>query len=100
MAGNKGFGLLRCLGDDAEILTLAVMPDFRRQGVGKAVVAAMAQWARERKAIAVFLEVKQGNAAAQDLYEKAGFKVISRRKDYYQREGGTREDAVVMRLTF
>jgi ribosomal-protein-alanine N-acetyltransferase len=96
---GSGFGLLRHLGEEAEILTLAVMPAHRRSGVGVAIVSAMREWAEVQGAKAIFLEVGESNASARKLYEKSGFSFISRRKQYYRGEDGSREDALVMRWT-
>lgn len=92
----QGFGLLRCV-DDAEILTLAVMPDCRKRGIGKAITTAMCEWAGRQGAKTVFLEVREGNAEAQALYLKAGFSRISKRKGYYNNDNGMTENAIIMR---
>lgn len=97
---ERGFILIRTIVDEAEILTVAVLPAFRRQGLGRilveqAVVGACAQGARR-----MFLEVAQGNRAALALYEASGFVTTGVRKAYYGRPDGTREDARVMVLNF
>lgn len=94
---GKGFALLRCLGGDAEILTLAVAPDCRRRGAADAIVCSLLAWAKGQGAEAVFLEVAEANEAARTLYAKNGFSVISRRKEYYHNPDGSRDDALVMR---
>ena len=94
---HAGFGLLRPVAGEAELLTLAVRRHLRGKGTGRAITRAMLAWAKEQGADKVFLEVRQSNAAAQGLYEKMGFSAISRRKNYYENENGSAEDAIVMR---
>jgi len=96
---GSGFALLRTVAGEAEILTLGVLPQHRKRGVGKAIVAAICAWAAERKMQAVFLEVRQGNEAAQRLYRKRGFALISTRKGYYRNADGSTEDAALLRYT-
>ena len=96
-AGEAGFALLRILAGEAEILTVAVLPGARRSGIGRELVSGMLDTARERGATSLFLEVAEDNAAALALYASAGFTVISRRRGYYARPGGSSMDAIVMR---
>lgn len=94
---KSGFGVLRVMQDEAEILTIAVMPERRRKGVGNDILGRMLDYAGEQGVKTLFLEVRQSNIAARRLYEAKGFVVISQRKNYYRNPGGTWEDAVVMR---
>jgi [ribosomal protein S18]-alanine N-acetyltransferase len=94
----QGFGLLRCTGGEADILTLAVPSPYRRRGTGKALLARMCEEARRQQTSAIFLDVRQTNYAAQTLYAKAGFSFLSRRRWYYRNTDGSAEDAVIMRL--
>jgi len=97
--GNKGFGLLRHISGEAEILTIAILPPYIRQGLGGAIISAMRAWAKEQGIEALFLEVAESNEAARHLYHKAGFLLLSRRKAYYQSADGSLEDALIMRHT-
>lgn len=90
----NGFALIRVAADEAELLTLAVAPAARRQGLGRRLLAAALAEAAARAGAAVFLEVAEGNAAALALYTQAGFAEAGRRRGYFR--GG---DAVVMRKT-
>jgi ribosomal-protein-alanine N-acetyltransferase len=72
-------------GLDADIHTLTVTEDFRKQGIGHSMLDQLIAWAYERKAPAIFLEMREGNEAADPLYRAAGFTPISRRDDYYGR---------------
>ena len=67
----------------------------RRQGAGRALVAAAVEMVRAQGASRVFLEVRAGNSAALALYACHGFQPIARRRDYYH---SPVEDAVVMQL--
>jgi ribosomal-protein-alanine N-acetyltransferase len=77
-------------GGEAEILTLAVAPSSRRQGIARALVAAVVA---EVADVPVFLEVAADNEPAQVLYTDAGFTACGRRRDYY----GPGRDAIVLR---
>jgi len=89
-----GFVLARVAAGEAEILTLAVRPDARRNGVGRALLGAVRDGAAARGASALFLEVAEGNAAARALYREAGAAEVGRRRRYYA-DGA---DALVLRL--
>jgi len=91
---HAGFGLLRVVAEEAEMLTLAVGRSHRRQGIAGHIVAAMYAWAQEQGAHAVFLEVRESNEAARALYRKAGFRETGLRKGYYP----TGESTVLMRI--
>jgi len=93
-----GFLLGRVIADEAELLTLAVAPEARRQGSGARLVAAFAQEVRARGATTAFLEVAATNGAAVRLYDRSGWQPAGRRKRYYHAPDGRTEDALVMRL--
>lgn len=88
-----GMIMARVAADEAEILTLAVLPDCRRQGLGRALLDRAAATAGTQGAVALFLEVALHNAAARALYAAAGFEERGRRRRYYA-DG---DDALVMR---
>jgi ribosomal-protein-alanine N-acetyltransferase len=92
-----GFVLARALAGEAEILTLAVAPDHRRQGLGRALLEAAIGLAATLGAEAMFLEVAADNDPAIALYAAAGFAPAGRRRAYYQRPGGPAVDALVLR---
>ncbi len=94
--GPLGFILCRTGADEAEILTLAVASDARRQGLGAALVAAALAEAQARGARRMFLEVARTNAAAIALYETAGFRRVGERPGYYADAPGD-ADALVLR---
>ena len=88
-----GFAILRCVGDDGELLQIAVDKAQKRGGVGDLLIMAALEYARENALNSVFLEVRRGNTAAVGLYKKHGFSSVRIRKDYYS---DPVEDASVM----
>lgn len=81
-------------GGQGDIQTLAVAPDFRRQGIAREILLALLSEASSRGVSEVFLEVRADNQPARALYESEGFREIARRPGYYQ-PGSV--DAVVMK---
>lgn len=90
-----GMILARTVMDEAEILTLAVLPDARHQGVGRDLLQAAMRQAAGTDARTMFLEVAEDNDAARRLYASQGFTEVGRRKRYY----ANGDDALVMRVT-
>lgn len=88
-----GYALLQCIGDDAELLNLAVTPTERGRGLGRALLDACFAEALVQGADRLFLEVRASNVAALRLYEHAGFARFGIRRGYYTHP---REDAVLM----
>ena len=81
--------------DEGYITNVAVSPDCRRQGIGRALVGALASHARGQGLSFVTLEVRASNAPALALYEGAGFRRVGVRKNFYTAPA---EDAVLMTL--
>ena len=80
---------------DAEVLNLAVAPDQRGRGTGKALLLALLEAMRVAGATQAFLEVRRSNDAAIALYRAVGFEPLGVRRSYYE---VPREDALTMRL--
>lgn len=95
---DRGLMVRRVIADEGDLLTLAVDPRHRRQGAGRALLAAAIEDVRAAGVHRFFLEVGADNPAARALYEQAGFQPIGRRAGYYRRGPGATADAVVMRL--
>jgi ribosomal-protein-alanine N-acetyltransferase len=95
---EDGFALLRVAADEAELLTIAVEAGRRRHGLGRHLLEAVIEQARNRGAQSFFLEVGADNAPARSLYSQAGFMEVGRRPAYYRRPVGF-ADALVLRLT-
>lgn len=79
---------------EADVQTIAVVPDGRSKGLGRRLMTALLEQAEARRAKHIFLEVRADNAQAIALYESLGFAEIAVRPKYYQPEG---VDAVVMK---
>jgi ribosomal-protein-alanine N-acetyltransferase len=91
-----GFILMRQAGDEAEVLTLAVLPEARRRGRGLALMQAALATCRARGVSDVFLEVAADNTAAQALYRAMGMVESGRRRGYYARSEGSAVDALIL----
>lgn len=95
---SKGFALARMTLDEAELLTIAVLPEAQGQGIGGALLEALVAQLQARDVAQLFLEVAEDNAAARTLYARASFEEIGRRKGYYARAGAPAVDALVLAL--
>jgi len=88
----SGFALARTAAGEAEIVTLGVVPEARRRGLGHRLILAIVEWAAETGAASIFLEVAEDNAAARSLYGHHGFEAAGRRRGYYDGR-----DALILR---
>lgn len=93
--GPAGYLIAREVAGTGEVLNLAVAPEFRRRGIGGALLQAGIATLRRRKADEVFLEVRESNISAQTLYLGYGFRPVGQRAAYYR---NPKEDALVLRL--
>ncbi|MEQ1715177.1 MAG: ribosomal protein S18-alanine N-acetyltransferase [Hyphomicrobium sp.] len=93
----KGFVIAQLAADEAEILSIAVAPDWQRAGLGARLLEGLARASTRGDAKRIFLEVAEDNTAARALYAKAGFEEVGRRKGYYQRPTG-KVDALTLAL--
>jgi len=96
LTAPHGFLLGQAVAGEAELLTIAVDPKQRRQGVGRALVADFCAIARQKGAQTAFLEVAANNTPAIALYQAAGFTQSGLRRAYYHNTDGTTIDAAVM----
>ena len=92
-----GFILVRPAADEAEILSLAVLPAWRRRGLARCLLAAALERLIAAGIRRLLLEVAEDNVAARRLYENAGLVAVGRRPGYY-RAGATATTALVMAL--
>lgn len=90
-----GYGSMYCIADEGSINNIAVLPAFRRMGIGARILGELVSAGRRRGATAFWLEVRASNGAARSLYLKHGFAEKGRRKNYYE---NPREDALCMLL--
>jgi ribosomal-protein-alanine N-acetyltransferase len=79
---------------DCELEFVLVQPQTRRHGIGSMLVHAALNWARDLPADAIWLEVRESNAGAVQLYERCDFVIAGRRPGYY---ADPSEDALLMR---
>ena len=92
------FGVLMLAPGEAQVLNLSVVPDARREGLGRALLRQLLEIAVRAGADQCFLEVRVSNAPALALYASEGFVPVARRDDYYPPTATTpREDALVLR---
>lgn len=93
---EHGFIVGHIGGPDVDLLTLAVHPEHRRQGIAQRLLCGFEEEALRRGGQSVFLEVADGNDAAQALYAAAGYVEVGTRKDYYSAPNGMRISASVL----
>ena len=95
-----GYCVLMPVVDEMHLLNLCVAPAAQRAGAGLTLLREAVRITRTEKLEGVLLEVRPSNPRAVALYERFGFAAIGRRKNYYPARHRTREDAIVMRLSF
>ncbi|MDO8738066.1 MAG: ribosomal protein S18-alanine N-acetyltransferase [Candidatus Deferrimicrobium sp.] len=88
-----GYAVCWTLAGESHLLNIAVHPERRGQGIGRALLSECIRRAARAGASLIFLEVRAGNEAAQRLYRSMGFVFRGIRKGYYT---DTREDAVIL----
>ena len=82
--------------DEAHVATIATHPDFRRKGIAKRLLSHTLRKLIEQGARSSFLEVRESNRAARELYRKFGYEETGRRPRYYKDND---EDAILMNLS-
>ena len=92
-----GFAMSRIGADEAEILSIAIDPRFRGQGLSLSLLLTHLGHLAGRGVRTIFLEVEESNRPALRLYERAGFLLVGRRERYYQQAGGEHLNALLMR---
>lgn len=92
------YAILMPLPHETELLTIAVSASHQRQGLGRALLHALIDTARQAGHQTMFLEVAGRNQPARQLYAHLGFEQVGCRKNYYRAEDGSTDDAWVMRL--
>jgi len=88
-----GYGGIWVVFDEGHITNVAVAPEFRKAGVGQALMEELEKAARQKKATRILLEVRPSNIAALALYRGLGYLTSGLRKEYYS---DNNEDALVM----
>jgi ribosomal-protein-alanine acetyltransferase len=87
-----GFLVARHVNEEWELENIVVAAKFRRQGIGKRLLGALVAQARDANGEAIFVEVRESNLWARQLYQKAGFRETGRRRLYYSNPA---EDAIL-----
>jgi ribosomal-protein-alanine N-acetyltransferase len=82
--------------DEVHLLNITVAPAQRHRGLGLALLDELCRWSRSQGAQWLWLEVRQSNQRALQIYERYGFRRVGERRDYYPLSLGRRETAVVM----
>ena len=80
--------------DEADVMNVAVHPNFRRRHIGQALIERLTDLLRQNGVHALTLEVRVSNESAIALYEKLGFAQVGRRPNYYR---NPKEDALILR---
>lgn len=88
-----GFSLSRTGFEEEELLLLAVLPEYRKKGLGRSLLDSLRTSACKRGAKRLLLEMRKGNPA-ESLYRDFGFYIIGERPDYYRTSAGERIDAI------
>jgi len=88
-----GYAMAFASGDEADIVNLAVMPEYRRRGIGRALLQMLLWHLRQAGVKSSFLEVRSSNEKAKELYISEGFSEIGVRRNYYNKP---KENALVM----
>ena len=88
-----GYIVARLAANELHINNVAVRIEYRRRGIGSALLTRILEEGQVVAATAAFLEVRAGNSLAQALYEKCGFRGVGRRRNYYS---APLEDALIM----
>lgn len=94
-----GFALASGAHDERELLSIGVLPDHRRSGIGRQMVQMIIDESIRRGAARLFLEVAEDNEGAQRLYRSLGFFAVGRRPGYYRRKTGPAVGALTLRLS-
>ena len=90
-----GFCILQPVLDEANLLLMAIHPEFQGKGLGYQLLEKSIELLKNHP-VQIFLEVRESNLGAIKLYEKSGFHQIDLRRNYYPKPDGTREHAIIM----
>ncbi len=86
--------------DEVHLLNITVSPLYQAQGFGRELLDCLAHWSRhEAKAQWLWLEVRESNQRARQIYERHGFTQVGARKKYYPVHHGERETAILMSMS-
>lgn len=88
-----GYCVFRVIAGEGELLRIALLPGFRGRGLAKKLMDQVVEYSRKRSVKTMFLEVRESNEIARNLYKSYGFSEESIRKNYYHNPS---ENAVIM----
>jgi ribosomal-protein-alanine N-acetyltransferase len=88
-----GYCVFRIIAGEGELLRIALLPEFRGRGLSKKLMDQVVEYSRKKFVESMFLEVRESNENARNLYKSYGFSEESVRKNYYQNPS---ENAVIM----
>lgn len=91
-----GYGMIKVVVGEAELLNIAIAPSQQNKGYGKRLLSHLMAEAEKLQAVECFLEVRESNHSAYKLYESFGFNEVGRRVNYYPAPNGKKEDALIM----
>ncbi len=92
-----GFTLVRTIAKEAEILSIAVLPEHSGRGIATGLLYRICEILESERVEKIFLEVGRDNKSARALYRKLGFKAVGSRQAYYKgRSGDERSDAIIL----
>jgi ribosomal-protein-alanine N-acetyltransferase len=83
---------------EMHLLNITIAPAARRHGHARRLLAELVRLCRSRRADRLWLEVRESNDEAREVYRRLGFAQVGRRKGYYPAPAGQREDAIVMSI--
>ena len=92
------FAICQKVLDEATLFNIAVAPEFQGKGYGKRLLESLIQQLQQQNVLTLWLEVRESNQTARQLYDKLGFNEVTLRKNYYPTSTGERENAIVMAL--
>ena len=91
-----GYTCVRAMYEEAQVCNIAVLPEYRRQGIAKQLIEEMLRLSAEKGCKYCELEVNTENEPAINLYKKCGFEVAGVRKNFYRRTRYNSRDAYTM----
>lgn len=91
-----GYTCVRAMYEEAQVCNVAVLPEYRRQGIAKQLIEEMLRLSAEKGCQICELEVNTENTPAVELYKKCGFEVAGIRKNFYRRSRYSSRDAYTM----
>ena len=93
-----GFAICNVVLDEATLFNIAVEPSEQGKGYGKVLLQGLIEELGKKGVLTLWLEVRESNIKAQQLYTQLGFNEVTVRKHYYPLPDGKKENAIVMAL--